>query len=379
MKMICKFTLSMVLTTFISLSFVSCDSSDNESELTEQEIQLQKINIEYVNKNVIPIYKNLADQTLLLQQAIEALEQEGGKTNENVAKACNLWKSSRKYWEWSEAFLFGAASKYYIDPHIDTWPLDKTALENLLNSDRMMEDIENTVANLNNGLVGYHGLEYIIFREGKNRPAADLSAKELRYAVAVAKDLTLSCCRLEASWAGMESMTQEKQDIVTDAEMEPEDNFGEQMELAGYPGSVWKSILAGSEQIIEGCKTIVDEVGNSKIGAPYNGEDINYIESPHAYNSIQDFEDNIVGVQYALYGGMGATSPQNLSIMAYVESVEPATAKALNDALKTCIAKIQAMPKPFVLNYSDPKVGEAIEACDDLNTALIAAQRALRK
>src|SRR5574344_426916 len=108
----------------------------------------------------------------------------------------------------------------------------------------------------------------------------------MNYGVAVAKDLALSCCRLEAAWAGIDNVTTEKKKIITDAELEPADNFGEEMKTCGQAGSRWKSITAGSEQILEGCKDIVDEVGNSKIGKPYTGEDVNYIESPHSYNSI---------------------------------------------------------------------------------------------
>ena len=153
--------------------------------------------MQFVEKTVIPTYKNLADKSIELQEVLESLTE--SKTDAKVKQACQLWIDARQYWEWSEAFLFGAASKYYIDPHIDTWPLDKTALENLLNSDKMMEDIDNTIANLNNGLVGFHGLEYIIFREGQPRSASIIEEKELKYAIAVAKDLTLSCCRLEAA------------------------------------------------------------------------------------------------------------------------------------------------------------------------------------
>lgn len=377
MKVFYKSAVLMMCAIITSLSFIACGDSDNEIELSEKEKELQKINVAYVKNNVIPTYKTLADQTILLQKAIEKLQE--SKSDADVTNVCNLWKTSRQYWEWSEAFLFGAATKYFIDPHIDTWPLDKTALENLLNNEAMMADIENVVANLNNGLVGYHGLEYIIFREGRNRPVSDITDKEFDYAVAVAQDLALSCCRLEAAWAGMDNITPEKQGIIEDAEMEPEDNFGEQIELAGFAGSTWKTVTLASEQIIEGCRTIVDEVGNTKIGAPHTGEDINYIESPHAYNSITDFENNITGVQYALYGKMGATSPESLSIFAYIKSVDSTAADNLQKALETCIAKIKAMPKPFVSHYSDPKVKEAMDACSALDEALLTAQQALRK
>jgi iron uptake system EfeUOB component EfeO/EfeM len=377
MKAFYQSALLMMCAIITSYGFVACGDSDNEIELSEKEKELQKINVAYVKNNVIPIYKNLADQTILLQEAIEALK--ASPTAANMTTACGLWKTSRQYWEWSEAFLFGAATKYYIDPHIDTWPLDKTALENLLSNDAQMADIENTIANLNNGLVGYHGLEYIIFRDGENRPVSDIPEKELNYAVAVAKDLALSCCRLEAAWAGIDNITPQKQEIIEDAEMEPEDNFGEQIELAGFAGSTWKTVTSASEQIIEGCRTIVDEVGNSKIGAPHTGEDENYIESPHAYNSIEDFKNNITGVQYALYGKIDATSPETLSVFAYIKSIDPTAANTLKGALETCLAKIEAMPKPFVSNYTDSKVGEAIDACADLDTALLTALQALRK
>ena len=376
MKKFFKYPLLLAVAAVTTVSFISCDDDDDKIvELSAKETELQKANIQYVDGNVVPIYKNLADQTLLLLEAIEDLEKE--TTDANMSTACSLWKKSRQYWEWSEAFLFGAASKYNIDPHIDTWPLDKVALENLLSNDKMMDDIENTISNLNNGLVGYHGLEYIIFREGQNRSTASIPAKELRYAVAVAKDLAINCCRLEAAWAGMDNITQEKQEMLEDAEMEPEDNFGEQMELAGFAGSTWKSVTLGSEQILEGCKTIVDEVGNMKIGAPYSGEDTEYIESPHAYNSIQDFEDNIVGVRYAYFGQMGATSAHTNSVSAYIRSVDSEADQAVIDAINNCIAKIQAMPKPFVLYFSDSRVKEAIDACNELDEKLSAAKKVL--
>ncbi|MDR1724179.1 MAG: hypothetical protein LBR84_09630 [Tannerella sp.] len=372
-----KYFLIKVFAAVALIGYTGCSDSDNEETLSEKEKKLQTVNTKYVEAVVIPIYKNLADRSLLLEAALKALTE--SPSDANVAKACTEWKASRQYWEWSEAFLFGAASKYNIDPHIDTWPLDKTQLENLLESDKMMSDIENTVANLNNGLVGYHGLEYIIFREGQQRRASDITEKERRYALAVAQDLTLSCCRLEAAWAGMDALTSEKQAIIEDAEMEPEDNFGEQMELAGFAGSIWKTVTLGSEQIIAGCRTIVDEVGNMKIGAPYTGEDVTYIESPHAYNSIQDFKDNITGVQYAYYGAMGADAATSTSISAFIQSVDAAADNAVKAALAACIAKIDAMPRPFVLNYSDPKVGEAIDACNALDAALQTAQAALTK
>jgi len=149
------------------------------------------------------------------------------------------------------------------------------------------------------------------------------------------------------------------------------------MRLCGQTGSRWKSITAGSEQILEGCKDIVDEVANSKIGKPYTGEDINYIESPHSYNSVTDFYDNIVGVRSSYFGTEGATSAQSTSVSTYIRSIDQATDQAVIDAIENSLSKIDAMPRPFVKNYTDTKVKEAIDACNDLYDKLEAARKIL--
>ncbi len=358
------------------LSFSSCSKDDNgDDSLSSKENALQEVNVNFVDKTVIPNYKTLANQSIELEKAMETLRT--NMTSENLEKACTLWRSARKYWETSESFLFGAASNYYIDPHIDTWPLDVTALQNLLESPKMMADIDNVVGNLNYGLVGFHGLEYIIFRNGNNRPIAEITENEMNYGVAVAKDLALSCCRLEAAWAGIDNVTTEKKKIITDAELEPADNFGEEMKTCGQAGSRWKSITAGSEQILEGCKDIVDEVGNSKIGKPYTGEDVNYIESPHSYNSITDFYDNIVGVRNAYFGSEDATSAQSVSISAYIRSIDQTADQDVIDGIENCLTTINAMPRPFVKNFKDAKVKEAIDACNSLYNKLEAARKVL--
>jgi hypothetical protein len=352
------------------------DDNDNALDLTEA---LQSANEQFVDATVIPTYHGLSEHCESLQAAIEGLANGSLNSDADVIAAGDEWKAARQYWEWSEAFLFGAASKYGIDPHIDTWPLDAVALENLLNSPKMMADIENTVANLNSGLVGFHGLEYIIFRQGASRSYSEIPTDELRYAAAVASDLTLSAYRLEAAWSGLDNMSAQAQSVLEEAEAEPEDDFGEQMRLCGKAGSVWKTVKSGSIQILEGCRNIVDEVAHSKIGKPHSGEDINYIESPHAYNSIQDFYDNICSVRHAYYGGLEATEAQPGSIAACLAATNPAVHQSVVTALNSALLAINSMTRPFVLHYnsSEANVTLAIAALEKLDDALQEAQNAL--
>ena len=115
-------------------------------------------------------------------------------------QACSDWKTARKNWEQSEAFLFGAADVYSIDPHTDTWPVDAQALANSLRDNDFMNDIENKIKTASVGILGYHGLEYVLFREGKARDINQITELEYNYACAVAKDLYNATATLEAAW-----------------------------------------------------------------------------------------------------------------------------------------------------------------------------------
>lgn len=65
------------------------------------------------------------------------------------------------------------------------------------------------------------------------------------------------------------------------------------MMLAGQVGSTYTSWTGAMQAIIDGCKTIADEVGTSKIGKPHTGEDKNYIESPLQLQLHHRLYDNI--------------------------------------------------------------------------------------
>ena len=64
-------------------------------------------------------------------------------SQEALNAACKQWRVARAHWEKSEAFLFGAADEYSIDPHTDTWPVDQAALANVLRDQSIMSDIDN--------------------------------------------------------------------------------------------------------------------------------------------------------------------------------------------------------------------------------------------
>ncbi|MBQ7462054.1 MAG: peptidase M75 [Bacteroidaceae bacterium] len=307
-------------------------------------------------------------------------------TQAALDQACADWKTARADWEKSEAFLFGAADVYSIDPHTDTWPVAANDLAQVLRDENAMGNLDNFIKTANSGILGYHGLEYVLFREGQPRKIEQITNLEYKYICAVAKDLYNATATLEAAWDSKESNAERKQiakEYVA-THLAIDDNGNQEGTLAGFqnfgkafktPGTGdWASALEATLEIISGCQDIIGEVGDSKIGLPYTGEDANYIESPYAYNSITDFYDNIVSCKNALFGQTGATIPNDKSLIYFCQNAGNATlaaqANAVVSKLEIALAKIKSMKAPFALHYTDASCKEAIDALGELDDAL---------
>lgn len=307
--------------------------------------------------------------------------------------ACEQWKVARADWENTEAFLFGAADEYSIDPHTDTWPVDQAALANVLRDNAIMSDIENKVKQLNSGLLGYHGIEYVLFRSGKPRDISQLTELEYKYVCAVAKDLYQATCVLQTTWEGAKSGTRYDETmnylkshntLDDDGNVTTEGlsykNFGSNFKST--PSADYDSNLDATIQIIEGARDIIAEVSGSKIGLPWSGQDDSYIESPYAYNSIVDFYDNIISCRNSLYGSVGATQPNENSLIYFCLNAGNSTLKSqaqqVQTKMETALSSIKSMKSPFALYYTDASAKTAIDALAQLDDALETMEETLK-
>lgn len=307
-------------------------------------------------------------------------------TQAALDQACANWTVARANWENTEAFLFGAADVYSIDPHTDTWPVAANDLADVLRDEKAMSNLDNFIKTANSGILGYHGLEYVLFRQGQPRQIDQITNLEYNYICAVAKDLYNATATLEAAWDSKESNA-ERQKIAKEyvaTHLAIDDDGNQEGALDGFqnfgkafknPGTGdWETALDATLEIISGCQDIIGEVGQSKIGLPYTGEDASYIESPYAYNSIIDFYDNIVSCKNALYGSMDATTPNEKSLIYFCKNAGNATlatqANNVVSKLDNALAKIKAMKVPFALYYSDASCKVAIDALGELDDAL---------
>ncbi len=377
MKHLFKSAAIVAASLLLAVNFSSCKKDPQTNTEEANKAQKEAIVKQYLNHTVYPTYASLAEKTDALVENLEALK--ANKTQANVNAATVTFLEARKWWEMSEAFLFGAASDFGIDPHIDSWPLDEDAFNNLMASPNMIAalatDEDGMVAGeqLGNALLGFHGIEFILFREGQPRNVNEITDDMMTYIVAVSRDLRNRCFQLEVSWNP--NAPQAHKDLMEELEFNTTVNggantYGENMTQAGQAGSTFATFTNALEAIADGCIDIADEVGTSKIGKCHTGEDVTYVESPYSQKSITDFYDNITSIKNAYMCGMESQRDEALSLHTYIKDNNKELDTKAMTAIENAMTKIQAMKAPFVQYYADASAGEAMEACQNLSDVM---------
>lgn len=417
-------------------SFTACSDDDDDITLggdkdnptvgnqwTGVQAEMWEVANQYVNQVVFPTYKNLAASADVLYEQAVTMQQKhdaGTLTDADVEAACEAFKVAREYWEKSEAFLYGAATDYNLDPHMDSWPLDQGQMANFLSNPTMVAGLysDDPIAfvNQNNAnfdtALGFHGLEFVLFRDGAPRKAAVYDgiedhpsfanvtvqcADELAFLVAVAGDVRDNCYRLEVSWLGLQADATHQARVAqlgvkTHALDDNGYYYGADMLLAGTDGSSYASINAALVTLVgpSGCGNIANEVASQKIGQAYrvatgapsldpNEPDaIDYIESPYSKRSYIDYRDNIYSIKNSLYGNIDQAQPADKSVMTFLRRNGYSGVDDLQNALDDAIAKLTTCVNSGIAFVDDPgaqQAGDAMQAVDALNTQLEAASQ----
>ena len=333
------------------------------AKLTEaQEAYLREVLKNLVSNVIVPTYTKLADNTEALEKTLNGLTT-STITQAQIDEACKDFKAARMYWEQSEAFLGGAASDFDVDPTIDSWPLNRSLLLSYFNNgmnDEMLDDAT---------ILGFHALEFILFRDGQPRKVAELKGndtyknfenisgeKELAYAQTICTLLKQRTFQLQCAWDGGKDAI--RLSVVKaaglDYQTEKGLSYGDNLINAGVAGSnssfpTFKDAIAQVLSDDEGsCLAIANEVGTAKIANPFSAGDVSYVESPYSFNSITDFRDNIRSIRNVWLGSTDKKA-NKFSFHTFFASVKKdAVNNSVENAYVSAIEGISNMPSPFV-------------------------------
>ncbi|MBR1557584.1 MAG: imelysin [Prevotella sp.] len=335
---------------------------DNAKLSDTQEAYLREVLKNLVNNVIVPTYTKLADNTEALEKTLNGLTT-STITQAQIDEACKDFKAARMYWEQSEAFLMGAASDFDIDPTIDSWPLNRSLLLSYFNNgmnDEMLDDAT---------ILGFHALEFILFRDGQPRKVAELQGndtyknfenisgnQELAYAQTICTLLKQRTFQLQCAWDGGKDAS--RLSVVKaaglDYQTEKGLSYGDNLVNAGISGSnsTFPTLKIAIGQVLtddEGsCVAIANEVGTAKIANPFSAGDVSYVESPYSYNSITDFRDNIRSIRNVWLGSTDKKA-NKYSFHTFFASVkQDAVNSKVENAYVSAISGISNMPSPFV-------------------------------
>ena len=218
----------------------------------------------YVDGVVVATYADLDAQATTLNEAVQAFAAD--PTQDNLNAAAEAWIATREPWEASEGFLFGPVAFLSLDPSLDSWPLDQAQLQEVLDSNFELSP-DFIYEGLNAALRGFHTVEFLLFRGGEPRNAADVTERETEYLVAATQVLYDDAALLHESW------TSAVDGVGPRA-------FGEEFKNAGNAGSRYLSHQEAILELIEGMIVIADEVGNGKISDPFTQQGTRPSSSP---------------------------------------------------------------------------------------------------
>lgn len=354
MKKIQNFVMAFLLGA-MTIGFTAC-SSDNggngefdlpdvgqaTTSISSSDKEMQKVAKNYVQEVVYPTYQALASNARTLYSAAQTLyksAEAGTMTQKEINAACEAFKNTRQEWERSEAFLFGSATDNELDPHIDSWPLDRDELERALTNENLIagfksENPAKFVSEHNTefqSVLGFHGMEFVLFRNGAHRTVEALKANdtdegvtsvkgidELAFLQAVAADVRNITALLEFTWMGSAASNETKailsgegsyvfsklryNGLASNGTMCFGQNLLSPSSTTGYTS--WQGTM--NQILVGGCSNICAEVADQKLGQAYRvatgqgsttEDSKDYIESPYSHRSFIDYQDNIYSIK----------------------------------------------------------------------------------
>jgi putative iron-regulated protein len=343
---------SLAVMALTSLTFVNCSNNDDNGYTNTNAVLYKEVLTNVSNNVIIETYHELNTKALALETAINGVSYPMNETQ--LAEIKLAWQATRSPWEQSESFLYGPVGiEEVVDPAIDSWPVDVTAIEVIKNNGAPI-----TAASLatNDDARGFHTIEYFIWGTNSDKTAAQITAREIEFLKAAVTDLQDNTQKLYDAWKA------------------DGDNYATNFINAGTTSSVYPSQKAALDEIAQGLVGIANEVATGKIEEPLNGNagaaKPEAEESRFSNNSKLDFANNIRSIKNIYTGSFNGSTGLGLSnAVAYYNTALDETIKA---KIESAITAIDNIPGTFTnaITNNRTAVANAQTEVNELKTLL---------
>lgn len=301
---------------------------------------------------IVQTYKGLQSSAHQLRDQIEILKAD--RSQANLEAAQQTWRQMRLEWEATEGFLFGPVSELQIDPNLDSWPLNRSQLSQVLNGGSAIT--KDFVKNNAGELGGFHTAEFLLFGNGihsNTQPVANLTDRGLLYLTLVVDVMIEDIDVLVGSWE-------------TSWKFDPQNNPNQlpYAELLANPGvsEIYTEPVDVYLALVDGMKGIVTEVAATKIGASFGANsgsvDLEKEESPYSWNSLADFHDNVRSV-WNVYTGEYRGVDQGDGLKQYLLTKDPELAQRVEDKIADTMARIRNISGAEGITYREAITNDA--------------------
>jgi putative iron-regulated protein len=333
----------------IAISVTACKKAKKVEETPVDQNLIKKEILESVSNNVvIACYTDMSSNADNLYTSLYNFQQNPTQANQNLAQ--QAWRDTRNAWEQSEGFLFGPVSTDNIDPRIDSWPINYASIDSILSTSNVLT--AGYVNDLEDALKGFHPIEYILWGANSNKTAAQFTAREIEFLVALGYNLKTLCAEVKNAWDPLGAV-----------------NYSNQFVNAGSGSISYSTQKQAYEEMINAMIAICDEVGNGKINEPFELQDPSLEESPYADNSLTDFTNNMRSVQN-VYLGKYLADGKGLEDL--IKSNFLSMDTQLKTKINTAISSLQNISGSFgtAISTQPTAVQNSVNAINDLKSYL---------
>ncbi len=328
----------------LSVVIFSCKDEDEEPKTASSAI------ISSVSTNVIvATYNDLSTKAASLEASLITLN--ATTTQSNLEASRQLWKETRQAWEQSEGFLFGPVATEDVDPSIDTWPVNYSDMNHLL--DTSAQITPEYLASINqDALRGFHPLEYMLWGQDGNKLASEFTARQKEYMVALGTYIKTRTAHVADRWNANNT-----------------DSYNHQFEKAGNGSTVYASRKDALLEVVNAMIGICGEVADGKIEEPFSAQDPTLEESPFSGNSITDFTNNMKSIQNVY---TGTYSTDGVGVQDFVKDYNLSLDAEITQKIAAAITALGNVTLPFgqAIIAQPQQILAAQTAIRDLNTTL---------